>query len=146
VPLLLKIAPDLIGEECRDVAELCLLHGIDGIIIGNTTIGRPGSLKSRHRGETGGLSGRPLFALSTAVLADLYRLTQGRLPLIGAGGVSSGADAYAKIRAGATLVQVYTALVYEGPGLIRRMKKDLAALLERDGFTSIGEAVGRDAG
>src|SRR5690606_2343576 len=116
--------------------------GVDGLIIGNTTISRPPGLAGAHRGEAGGLSGRPLTQLSTEVLADLFRLTGGRVPLVGTGGVSSGADAYAKIRAGASLVQLYTALVYEGPGLVRRIKGELATLLARDGFRSVGEAVG----
>ena len=103
---------------------------------------RPAGLVGRHRGETGGLSGRPLFEPSTAVLADLYRLTEGRLPLIGVGGISSGADAYAKIRAGASLVQLYTALVYAGPRLVGRINRDLAGRLRADGFSSVAEAVG----
>ena len=108
----------------------------------NTTVERPPDLASRHAHEAGGLSGRPLFAPSTALLADMYRLTQGRLPLIGVGGIASAADAYAKIRAGASLVQLYTALVFAGPALVRRIKSGLAALLRRDGFASIAEAVG----
>ena len=98
----------------------------------------------RHRAEAGGLSGRPLFAGSTAVLGGIYRLTEGRVPLVGVGGVASAADAYAKIRAGASLVQLYTALVYQGPGLVTRIKTGLAELLRRDGFTSLAEAVGAD--
>ncbi len=110
VPMLVKIAPDLTPEERRDIAEVALDTGIDGLIVSNTTVARP-DLVSWHAHEAGGLSGRPLFAPSTALLADMYRLTQGRLPLIGAGGIASAADAYAKIRAGASLVQLYTALV-----------------------------------
>ncbi|OYX81237.1 MAG: dihydroorotate dehydrogenase (quinone), partial [Azorhizobium sp. 35-67-5] len=100
--------------------------------------------KSSHKGETGGLSGQPLFALSTERLGALYRLVRGRIPLIGAGGVSSGADAYAKIRAGADLVQLYSALVFHGPALVPRIKADLAARLKADGFASVREAVGAD--
>ena len=146
VPLLLKIAPDLSGDECSDIAEVALNAGIDGLIVANTTVGRPAGLVSRHAGEPGGLSGRPLFAPSTAVLADIYRLTQGRLPLIGVGGVASAADAYAKIRAGASLVQLYTALIFDGPGLVGRINQGLTELLRRDGFASVGEAVGTAAG
>ncbi|MGH7045933.1 MAG: quinone-dependent dihydroorotate dehydrogenase [Stellaceae bacterium] len=141
-PLLLKIAPDLTSNECGDIAEVALGTGIDGLIIANTTIERPPGLVSRHAGETGGLSGRPLFARSTAVLADIHRQTRGRLPLIGVGGVARAEDAYAKICAGASLVQLYTALVFEGPALIRRVGDGLAALLHRDGFSSVAEAVG----
>lgn len=144
-PLLLKIAPDLTAEECSDIAEVALGTGIDGLIVSNTMTARPPGLRSRHAGEAGGLSGRPLFAISTALLADMYRLTQGKLPLIGVGGVASAADAYAKIRAGASLVQLYTALAFEGPALIGRIKAGLAQLLARDGFRSVGEAVGADA-
>jgi len=143
-PLLLKIAPDLSDSERAEIAEAALATGLDGMIISNTTVARPAELRSAHARETGGLSGRPLFAPSTALLAEMYRLTRGDIPLIGAGGVASGADAYAKIRAGASLVQLYTALVYEGPGLVLRIKRDLAGFLARDGFASLAEAVGAD--
>lgn len=143
-PLLVKIAPDLDEAERRDIAEVTLAAGIDGLIIGNTTVARPDTLASPRAGEAGGLSGKPLLATSTAVLADMYGLTGGRLPLVGCGGIAGGADAYAKIRAGAALVQLYTALAFEGPGLVPRIKRDLAALLRRDGFSSIAEAVGAD--
>jgi dihydroorotate dehydrogenase len=142
VPLLVKIAPDLTPEERRDIAQVALDTGIDGLIVSNTTVERPPDLVSRHAHEAGGLSGRPLLAPSTALLADMYRLTQGRLPLIGVGGIASAADAYAKIRAGASLVQLYTALVFAGPGLVGEIKNGLAALLRSDGFASIAEAVG----
>jgi dihydroorotate dehydrogenase len=141
-PLLVKIAPDLQPEDKRDIAAVALESGIDGLIISNTTIARPPGLRSPHRGEAGGLSGAPLFQPSTELLAEMYRLTQGRLALVGVGGVASGADAYAKIRAGASLVQLYSALVYEGPGLIGRIKRDLAQALRRDGFSSVAQAVG----
>jgi dihydroorotate dehydrogenase len=145
-PLLIKVAPDLAPAEREDLAAvLADAKTIDGVIIGNTTVSRPPGLRGAHAGEAGGLSGPPLMTLSTEVLADLYRLTGGRMPLVGCGGVASGEDAYAKIRAGATLVQLYTALVYEGPGLIQRIKRDLAALLRRDGFKSVKEAVGSGA-
>ncbi len=145
VPLLLKIAPDLGPGELADIVELSLAHGIDGLIVGNTTVARPPGLKGRHRGEAGGLSGRPLFAPSTALLREAFRLTEGRIPCVGTGGVASGADAYAKIRAGAALVQLYTALVYEGPGLVGRIKAELADALRRDGFARVADAVGTDA-
>ena len=143
VPLAVKIAPDLDALDKGDIAAVALASGVDGLIIGNTTLARDG-LASRHRGETGGLSGRPLLASSTALLADMYRLTEGRVPLIGVGGVSSGADAYAKIRAGASLVQLYTALVYHGPGLVGRITAELAQCLTVDGFASVADAVGAD--
>jgi dihydroorotate dehydrogenase len=141
-PLLVKIAPDLSPADLRDIAEAALAAGIDGLIATNTTIERPAALVGRRRGESGGLSGRPLFEPSTAALAELYRLTEGRLPLIGVGGIAGGADAYAKIRAGASLVQLYTALVYEGPRLVGRINRELAHLLRADGFSSVSDAVG----
>jgi dihydroorotate dehydrogenase len=143
-PLLVKIAPDLTPEECVDIAAVALATGIDGIIVNNTTIARPPTLSSPQANEAGGLSGRPLFEPSTALLADIYRLTEGRLPLIGVGGVASAEDAYAKIRAGASLVQLYTALVFAGPALLYEIKAGLAALLRRDGFASLADAVGAD--
>lgn len=144
-PLLVKVAPDLTPQDRADVAAAVRAAAIDGIIVGNTTITRPDSLKGHpHASETGGLSGKPLLELSTSVLADFYRLTEGKIPLVGCGGVSSGKDAYAKIRAGASLVELYTALAYEGPALVPRVKAELAQLLERDGFSSVSEAVGAD--
>jgi dihydroorotate dehydrogenase len=145
VPMLVKIAPDLDDQACADIAELALAQNIDGLIVSNTTIARPASLKSRHAGETGGLSGAPLLAPSTEILRKMRRLTQSRVTLIGVGGVSSGADAYAKIRAGATLVQLYSALTYEGPGLITRIKRELLQLLQQDGHANVTAAIGRDA-
>jgi dihydroorotate dehydrogenase len=143
VPLLVKIAPDLTPEQCRDIADVALDIGIDGLIISNTTVVRPPELVGRHAREAGGLSGPPLFAASTALLAEMYRLTRGRLPLIGVGGIASAEDAYAKIRAGASLVQLYTALVFAGPALVNEIKSGLASLLMRDGCGSVAEAVGR---
>jgi dihydroorotate dehydrogenase len=145
VPLLVKIAPDLSTGERADIAAVALATGIDGIVVANTTIARPPELRSPQAQEAGGLSGRPLFAASTALLAEMYRLTHGRIPLVGVGGVASAADAYAKIRAGASLVQLYTALVFAGPALIGEIKTGLAELLRRDGFASASEAVGVDA-
>lgn len=143
-PLLVKIAPDLTDEDKADIAAVSLSMGIAGLIATNTTIARPDGLRGAARGEAGGLSGRPLFAPSTAVLGDLYRLTEGRIPLIGVGGVASGADAYRKIRAGASLVQLYTGLVYGGPALVPRIETELARLLREDGFDSVAAAVGAD--
>ncbi|MGH7111897.1 MAG: quinone-dependent dihydroorotate dehydrogenase [Stellaceae bacterium] len=142
VPLFVKIAPDLTAEECRDIAEVALATGLDGLIVANTTIARPPGLKSRHAQEAGGLSGRPLLAPATALLAEMYRLTEGQVPLIGVGGVAGAADAYAKIRAGASLVQVYTALVFAGPALVGRIKRGLAERLRADGYATVAEAVG----
>jgi dihydroorotate dehydrogenase len=141
LPILVKIAPDLDERGKAEIAEVALASGLDGLIVGNTTLARDG-LTGRYRGEAGGLSGRPLFARSTALLAEMYRLTGGRIPLIGVGGVSGGGDAYAKIRAGASLVQLYTALIYRGPGLVARINHDLARRLAADGFASVADAVG----
>lgn len=143
-PLLVKIAPDLSEAEMADVAEVALARGIDGLIVGNTTLSRPASLRSAAKSEQGGLSGRPLFALSTEALRRMYALTGGRLPLVGVGGIASGADAYAKIRAGASLLQLYTALVYQGFPVVLRIRRELAALLRRDGFRHVAEAIGAD--
>jgi dihydroorotate dehydrogenase len=145
LPLLIKIAPDLDDDAIADIAVVAMDRSLDGLIIGNTTIARDG-LASRQRSEAGGLSGRPLFERSTALLAAFFRVTGGRIPLIGVGGVASGADAYAKIRAGASLIQLYTALIFHGPGLIESIKTELAGLLARDGFTHIADAVGVDSG
>ncbi len=144
-PLLLKIAPDLEPAEVEDICELAIKHGIDGLIVSNTTIARPATLSSPYRGEQGGLSGRPLAAASTAMISQVYKFTKGRIVIIGVGGVSSGLDAYNKIRAGASLVQLYTALVYQGFGVVRSIKSDLSALLRRDGINSINELIGQQA-
>ncbi|KAL2945946.1 hypothetical protein AAZX31_10G271500 [Glycine max] len=144
-PLLVKIAPDLSKEDLEDIAAVALALHLDGLIISNTTISRPDpTSKNPLASETGGLSGKPLFNLSTNILKEMYILTRGRIPLIGCGGISSGEDAYKKIRAGATLVQLYTAFAYGGPALIPQIKAELAACLERDGFKSIVDAVGAD--
>lgn len=143
-PLLVKIAPDLTDEMAADIAEVVLAAKLDGMIISNTTVARPADLPERFKSEAGGLSGAPLRAAATELLRKMYRLTGGKLPLIGVGGIASGADAYARIRAGASLVQLYTSLVYEGPALITRINHDLAACLSRDGFTRLADAVGAD--
>ena len=142
-PILLKIAPDLDDDELAAVVETALAYSLEGLIVSNTTIARP-KLQSRHAGEVGGLSGKPLFQTSTEKLRQVAKLAAGRLVLIGVGGISSGADAYAKIRAGASLVQLYTALAFQGPALVTEIKRDLLTLMTRDGFTSIAEAVGAD--
>src|SRR5476649_215614 len=144
VPLVVKIAPDASDDDLDDIVAVCRDLKMDGIIIGNTTLARPASLRSARKGETGGLSGAPLTALSTEVLRKTAQRVERQFPLIGCGGVASGADAYAKIRAGATLVQLYSALVYDGPPLVRRIKDGLAALLKRDGFSSLSQAIGAD--
>jgi dihydroorotate dehydrogenase len=141
IPVFLKIAPDLTGEELAQIAEVALAAGLSGIIATNTTLSRE-SLKSANRGEAGGLSGAPLFEKSTRVLAQLSLLTDGKLPLIGVGGISSPEQAYEKIRAGASAVQLYTAMVYEGLSLVPRIAQGLDALLGRDGFASVTDAIG----
>ncbi|MCD7459993.1 Dihydroorotate dehydrogenase (fumarate) [Datura stramonium] len=141
-PLLVKIAPDLSKQDLEDIAAVTLALRVDGLIISNTTIQRPDSVSQNPVAqETGGLSGKPLFNMSTNILKEMYILTKGRIPLIGCGGISSGEDAYKKIRAGATLVQLYTAFGYGGPALIPDIKAELARCLERDGYKSIHEAI-----
>lgn len=144
IPLVVKIAPDSTDHDLDDIVSVCRELRLDGIIVGNTTLSRPSSLQSPERKEAGGLSGAPLASLSTEILLRTARRVERQFPLIGCGGVSSGADAYAKIRAGATLVQLYSAMVYEGPPLIHRIKQELAALVKRDGFSNIADAVGAD--
>jgi dihydroorotate dehydrogenase len=141
IPIFLKIAPDLGTEDIAQIAEVALASGIDGIIATNTTLSRDG-LTSPQAGQTGGLSGAPLFEKSTRVLAQLSHATGGKLPLIGVGGVGSAAQAYAKIRAGASAVQLYSALVYEGLSLIPKIALGLDALLAQDGFANLQDAVG----
>lgn len=143
-PVLLKIAPDLTDEDKADIAAVAQEVGIDGLIVSNTTIARPDAIGARWKDEAGGLSGRPLFAASTKLLGEMYKLTEGRLPLVGAGGIFSGDDAYAKIRAGASLVQVYSGLVYRGPGLAGEIVEGLARRLKADGFQHLSQAVGAD--
>jgi dihydroorotate dehydrogenase len=140
-PLFLKVAPDLEPSAIDDIARAVIDHRLGGLIIGNTTISRP-PLGSAHAVETGGLSGAPLRTLARQRLADFRTATGGAIPLIAAGGIDSGAEAYARVRTGASLVQLYSAMVYAGPGLPVRMLRDLATLLRRDGFTSVAEAVG----
>ncbi len=143
-PLLLKIAPDLTAEDRSDIAEVALGTGLDGLIVSNTTITRPTGLSARNQAESGGLSGAPLFALSTGILRDMYRLTGGKVTLIGVGGIGSVEQAYAKIRAGAALLQLYSALIYRGPALVAELNRGLASCLRRDGFARLSDAVGAD--
>jgi len=142
VPVLVKIAPDLTEAELKDIVEICLQREIDGAIISNTTIARGSVQGAENAGETGGLSGAPLFEKSTAVLARFHVLSAGKIPLIGVGGIDSAQTAYAKITAGATLVQLYTGLIYEGVGLVGSIISGLSDLLARDGYENIGQAVG----
>ena len=143
-PLLLKIAPDLTPADREDIAAVALDTPVDGLIVSNTTLARPEHLTGRHRRESGGLSGRPLLTASTALLADMYRLTRGELILIGVGGVASAEDALAKIGAGASLVQLYSSLAYQGPSLIKAIKNGLIAALTRRELKSVREIVGRE--
>jgi len=142
-PVFLKVAPDLEPADIDDIVASVIEHRIDALIISNTTVLRP-TLRSHHAGEAGGLSGAPLRDLAQQRLIDFRKASGGEVSLIGVGGIASAEDAYARIRAGASLVQLYSALVYEGPYLARRINAGLVALLQRDGFASIGEAVGVD--
>ena len=141
IPIFLKIAPDLSGDELADVAEVAISSRIDGLIATNTTLSRD-ALQSAQKSEAGGLSGQPLFEKSTHILAQLSQLTEAKLPIIGVGGVASAEQAYAKIRAGACAVQLYTGLVYGGITLGGRIAQDLDALLARDGHATVAEAIG----
>lgn len=140
-PIFLKVAPDLDRSEVDDIADVAISRGMDALIVSNTTISRP-PLRSMHRLEGGGLSGAPLKSLALERLRDFRSATGGAIPLIAAGGIASGADAYQRIRAGASLVQLYSALVFEGPGLARRIVRELGELLSRDGFERLEDAVG----
>lgn len=144
-PLLLKVAPDLAPADRADIAALACAGAVDGLICTNTTIARPDDLADPHRREAGGLSGRPLIPLARESLAAFYALTGGRVPLIAVGGIDSGREAYARLRAGASLVQVYSGLIYEGPALAARIGDELARCLWADGLTSVAQAIGADA-
>ena len=141
-PILLKIAPDLTPSEQGKIAATALKSQIDGLIISNTTIERDQNLKSNYSAESGGLSGKPLFIQSNEVLKNFYKFTGGKIPLIGVGGVSSAEDAYEKIKCGASLVQIYSAFIYQGFGLVEKIKKELSAKIAADGFKNISQAVG----
>jgi len=144
-PLLVKVAPDLPEGGLEAIVETAVRHGVDGLIVSNTTVARPDALRSRWAGEAGGLSGRPLRDASTRLVARAHRLAAGRLVLVGCGGVATGADVLAKLRAGATLVQLYTAFSLAGPGLVPRLKRELSAALRQQGFSRVQDAVGVDA-
>jgi dihydroorotate dehydrogenase len=144
-PIVVKLAPDIAEADLPGIVEVIVARGLDGIAVGNTTLARTGLAEPRQGAEPGGLSGRPLFHRSTVVLARAHQLARGAVPLIGIGGIDSGAAAVAKIEAGATLLQLYTGLVYEGPALISRLKSELLAHLKRDGYARVGDAVGRRA-
>ena len=144
-PVFLKIAPDLTPDEIAMITEAALAHRIDALIVSNTTLDRPSSLRSRDRGEAGGLSGAPLREKAHKALIHAAEAAKGRLPLIAVGGIDSGAEAYRRIRAGASAVQIYSALIYGGPGLVGRIKRDLAARLRADGFASAAEATANPA-
>lgn len=143
-PLLVKLAPDLDEAQQEELAQTALDAKIDGLILTNTTLERPDFLPEKFRGQMGGLSGKPLTGKATDIIKNFYRLTKGQIPLIGAGGISSGKDAYEKIKAGASLIQLYSALVYHGPELANQINRDLLELMDRDGFKSISEAVGQE--
>ncbi len=143
-PLLLKMAPDLTDEDKTDIAEVSLETKIDGIIVSNTTIARPATLINKSKGKTGGLSGIPLFEISTQVLRDMYKITNGKIPLVGVGGIANGEDALAKIKAGASLIQLYSAMIYRGPGIATAIAEELTVLLKREGYANVSEAVGAE--
>tara|TARA_R110002110_G_scaffold92214_4_gene240186 strand:+ start:1966 stop:3036 length:1071 start_codon:yes stop_codon:yes gene_type:complete len=144
-PLIVKIAPDLDDGDRADIAAVIMDTGVDGMTVANTTVQRPSDMTDPQTAEAGGLSGAPLFPIALEIVGDMYRRTGGSVPIIGCGGIASGADAYAMIRAGASIVQLYTALVFHGPALIPRIKQELTVLLKRDGFAHVADAVGADA-
>lgn len=141
-PIWLKISPDLEREEQEQVASTIFKNKIDGVIISNTTISRNQNLQSNFANETGGLSGKPLFARSNEVLKNFYKLTEGKIPLIGVGGISSANDAYTKIKLGASLVQIYSSFIYQGFGSVGKISDELSALVKKDGFENISQAIG----
>lgn len=144
VPLLMKLGPDMSAEAKAHMAHVAMTCQVDGLIVSNTSSERAPDLLSEHSNEMGGLSGRPIKHVSLQSVRDMYRLTNGKMPIIGVGGIESGQDAYEHIRAGASLIQIYTSLVYQGPGVLVKIKRDLANLLKRDGFNSVSDAVGVD--
>lgn len=145
VPLVLKISPDLNESELKDIANVIQKKGtkIDALIVSNTTIARPESLLSGHAQEVGGLSGAPVKDMSTKVIAQMFKLTKGQVPIIGVGGIATGQDAYEKILAGASAVQIYSSMIYEGPPVVNRIKRELSELLDTDKYKSVQEAVGK---
>uniref|UniRef100_A0A8C7XWS4 Dihydroorotate dehydrogenase (quinone), mitochondrial n=1 Tax=Oryzias sinensis TaxID=183150 RepID=A0A8C7XWS4_9TELE len=143
-PVLLKIAPDLTAQDKRDIADVVAELGVDGLMVTNTTVSRPETLQDPLKYETGGLSGQPLKEMSTNTVREMYKLTKGKVPIIGIGGVASGQDAMDKIRAGASLIQLYTSLTYQGPPVVTKVKRELEDLLKDQGFSCVAEAVGAD--
>jgi dihydroorotate dehydrogenase len=141
-PLLLKIAPDLTNQEQEEIADTCLSNKIDGLIISNTTILRLSNLSSRYKNEQGGLSGKILFNQSNQVLKNIYALTKAQIPIIGVGGISNAEDAYQKISLGASLLQIYTAFIYQGFGLVEKIKSDLSKKIAAKGFKNLSQAIG----
>jgi len=144
-PIFIKISPDLDDEQLRDIALMSLANNVNGLIISNSTIQRPDTLISNYKNEVGGLSGKPIFLNSTILLKKMYSLTNGQITLMGVGGVSNGHECYEKIKAGASLVQLYTALVYHGPKIINNILKELDELITIDGYKNISEAVGKSS-
>ncbi len=142
-PIFIKISPDLNDNQLRDIALISLANNIDGLILSNTTINRPVNLISKNKIKNGGLSGKPLFEISNYILKKMYNLTNGQIILIGVGGISSGSDCYEKIKSGASLVQLYSALTYAGPLLISKIKNELVDLIKTDGYKNISEVIGK---
>jgi dihydroorotate dehydrogenase len=145
-PLLVKLAPDLLPSEIDDIVEVCRTSGIDGVVAINTTIGRPLTLQSPAAAETGGLSGLPLRDRATDIVRYIYGSTKGRVPIVGAGGIFTAEDAWAKLTAGASLVQIYTGFIYEGPAIARRINRGLVRLMEQHGLHSISDVTGSETG
>ena len=143
-PIFFKIAPDIDEEQIRDIALISLANNIDGLVISNSSIERPSTLKSNLKNEIGGLSGRPLFVNSTLILKKMYTLTNGQIPLIGVGGITNALECYEKIKSGASLVQLYSALTFEGPNIINKILIDLVNILKTDGYRNIKDAIGKD--
>lgn len=144
-PILVKFAPDLADEDVQEIVTVVMQKefAVDGVIVSNTTIDRPASLKSINAGQIGGLSGAPLCQRSTQLIAKVYKWTEGKIPIIGVGGIFSGQDAYDKIQAGASVVQLYTAFIFHGPPVVTRVKQELDAILRKNGYKSVEEAVGK---
>ena len=143
IPIFIKISPDLNDDQLRDIALISLANNIDGLIITNTTINRPNNLLSKNKNFKGGLSGKPLFQASNKILKKMYNLTNGQIILIGVGGISSGSDCYEKIKSGASLIQLYSALTFSGPSLISKIKKELIDLIKTDGYKNISDLIGK---
>ena len=142
-PIFIKISPDLNEDQLRDIALISLANNIDGLILTNTTINRPNNLLSKNKTIKGGLSGKPLFKISNNILKKMYNLTNGQIILVGVGGISNGSDCYEKIKSGASLLQLYTALTFSGPLLISKIKNELVDLIKTDGYKNISEVVGK---